>query len=144
MTPERMAALVARWVRCYTHNLPPSIARRRIAEIDADLHDHIAHERARGTGDRRIALSVLSRMVRGIAADTAWRNRVRPWKEDLVKSFAASLAVALALVAVGVAAMVYGGDDDAPGLVLIGILLIGGAAVVGVRALRRRQRAGRP
>jgi hypothetical protein len=48
MTPERMAELVARWVRVYTRNLPVPIARRRIDEIDADLHDHIAHERARG------------------------------------------------------------------------------------------------
>ena len=47
MTPERMAALVARWVRLYTRNVPPPIAERRIDEIDADLHDHVAHERAR-------------------------------------------------------------------------------------------------
>ena len=64
MTPERMAELVARWVRFYTRDLPPPIARRRIDEIDADLHDHIAHERAHGTGDRRIALSIAARMVR--------------------------------------------------------------------------------
>ena len=37
MTPERMAGLVARWVRFYTRNLPQPIAHRRIAEIDADL-----------------------------------------------------------------------------------------------------------
>ena len=49
MTPERMAALVAWWVRRYTRNLPAPIAERRIGEIDADLHDHIAHERAGGT-----------------------------------------------------------------------------------------------
>ena len=51
------------------------IAQRRIDEIDADLHDHIAHERARGTSDRRIALSIVSRMVRGLAADASWRGR---------------------------------------------------------------------
>jgi hypothetical protein len=75
MTPERMAELVARWVRFYTRDLPGSIAKRRINEIDADVHDHIAHERARGTSDRRIVLSILSRMVRGFAADTSWRGR---------------------------------------------------------------------
>ena len=73
MTPERMAALVARWVRFYTRNLPPPVAQRRIDEIDADLHDHIAHERGHGTSDRRIALSIAARMVRGLAADAAWR-----------------------------------------------------------------------
>ena len=75
MTPERMAGLVARWVRFYTRDLPGPVAKRRTDEIDADVHDHIAHERARGTGDRRIALGILSRMVRGLAADTSWRGR---------------------------------------------------------------------
>ena len=75
MTPERMAEMVARWVRFYTRDLPGPIAKRRIDEIDADVNDHIAHERARGTSDRRIALSILSRMVRGLAADTSWRGR---------------------------------------------------------------------
>jgi len=55
MTPERIAELVARWVRSYTRDLPTPIAQRRIDEIDADLHDHIAHERAKGTGEWRIA-----------------------------------------------------------------------------------------
>ena len=71
MTPERMARLVAAWVRFYTRRQPPAVARRRSEEIDADLHDHIAHERAAGTGDRRIALSIAGRMVRGMAADAS-------------------------------------------------------------------------
>jgi hypothetical protein len=75
MTPERMAELVARWVRFYTRNLPPPIAQRRIDEIDADLHDHIAHERAHGTRDLRIAISIAARMVRGMAADASWRGQ---------------------------------------------------------------------
>jgi hypothetical protein len=75
MTPEHMAELVGRWVRFYTRELPTPIAQRRIDEIDADLHDHIAHERARGTSDRRIALSILSRMARGLTADASWRGQ---------------------------------------------------------------------
>jgi len=75
MTPGRIAELVARWVRFYTRDLPGPIAKRRIDEIDADVHDHIAHERARGTSNRRIALGILSRMVRGLAADRSWRGR---------------------------------------------------------------------
>ena len=75
MTPEHIAELVARWVRFYTRGLPTPIAKRRIDEVDADVNDHVAHERARGTSDRRIALSILSRMVRGLAADTSWRGR---------------------------------------------------------------------
>ena len=75
MRPERMAELVTRWVRLYTRRLPAPIARRRMEEIRADLHDHIAHGRAHGTSDRRIALSIVSRMARGLAADVAWRGQ---------------------------------------------------------------------
>jgi hypothetical protein len=75
VTPERMAELVARWVRFYTRGLSAPIAHRRAGEIKADVHDHIAHERARETNDWRIALSILSRMIRGMAADVSWRGQ---------------------------------------------------------------------
>jgi hypothetical protein len=201
MTPERMAELVARWVRLYTRDLPTPITQRRIDEIDADLHDHIAHERANGISDRRIALGIASRMVRGLAADTAWRGRhakaaARPSAleetmktsktlyrsavrvavgvafilslplvamlitDDVVWSLAdfaaagvllttigvalelavrkaGNLAAALGIAAVGVAAAVFGEADDAPGLVLLGILLIASAGALGVRRAQR-------
>jgi hypothetical protein len=202
MTPERMAELVARWVRFYTRDLPIPIAQRRVDEIDADLHDHIAHERANGISDRRVALSIASRMVRGLAADAAWRGRhakaarqsstleeamktskalsrsaVRValgvafilslplvamlitdevvWSladfavagvllttigvaVELAVRRAGNLATALGIAALGVAAAVFGEADDAPGLVLIGILLIGSAFALGVRTAQRR------
>lgn len=89
MTPERTAELVARWVRLYTRDLPTPIAQRRVDEIGADLHDHIAHERANEISDRRIALGIASRMVRGLAAPTlpgvgGTRGRPpvpRPWRK---------------------------------------------------------------
>ena len=198
MTPERMAGLVARWVRRYTRGLPGPIARRRAGEIDADLHDHIAHERAAGVADRRIALAIGSRMLRGLAADAAWRGRqakaarystreegmktkafqrsaVRvaigvalvlsvPFigmlvSDDVVWSLAdfvaagvllsvvgvaiemavrraGNLAMALGLGALGVAAAVFGEADDAPGLVLLGILLVASGCAIGLRAAR--------
>lgn len=138
MTPQQAAALVTRWVRCYTRQLPAPIAARRVDEISADLHDHIAYEQARGTSDRRIALGVLSRMIRGLAADASWRSRIRPWSGDLMRSFAAVLAAALAIAAVGVLALLYGSVDDSPGLVLIGVLLIVGSFALGVRTGHRR------
>jgi hypothetical protein len=47
--------------------------------------------------------------------------------------------VAILAVALGVAAIIYGGADDSPGLQLIGVLIIVGAVAVGVRiALRSR------
>ena len=144
MTPERAARLVTRWVRCYTRQLPVPLAERRIDEIIADLHDHIAHEQARGTSGRRIAASVVSRMVRGLPADAVWRSRIRPWRHDLMKSYAAVLAAALALAAVGILAILYGSGDDSPGLVLIGVLLIVGSFSIGVHTGHRRGVAGRP
>ena len=201
MTPERVAELVARWVRLYTRDLPIPVAQRRVDEIDADLHDHIAHERATGISDRRIALGIASRMVRGLGADAAWRGRhvktaAHPsTREEVMKTSktlyrsavrvalgvafvlsvplvailitddvvwsladfavagvflaaigvtlelalrrAANLATALGIAAVGVAAAIFGEADDAPGLVLIGILLIVSACALGVRTAPR-------
>jgi hypothetical protein len=201
MTPERMARLVARWVRFYTRDLPAPIARRRAEEIDADLHDHVAHERADGVRDLRIALGIASRMVRGLAADAAWRGRQakaaagpstleetmktrKPlyrsaarvavgvaivlslplagelfsdemaWSPadfvaagvlltvigvalELAVRRAGNLVIALGIAAAGVAAGVLGEADDAPGLVLLGILLVGSGLAVGVRTAQR-------
>ena len=50
-----------------------------------------------------------------------------------MKSFLAIFVPALAVVAVGVTAAMAGEADDAPGLALIGILLIAGALAVAVR-----------
>ena len=206
MTPERMAELVARWVRLYTRDLPTSIAQRRVDEIGADLHDHIAHERANGISDRRIALGIASRMVRGLAADAAWRGHqakvaARPsTREETMKvnkavsrsavrvavgvalilslplvamlitdevvwslaDFLAAgvflaaigvvielavkrvgnLALAICIAAVGVLAGVFGEADDAPGLVLLGIVLIVCACALGVRTRTRAAQHG--
>jgi hypothetical protein len=187
MTPERMAELVARWVRFYTRDLPAPIARRRIDEIDVDLHDHIAHERAQGTKDRRIALSITARMLRGLAADVSWRRRKmsrtanRPavrvalatalilllplvamqftdevdWGvadfivagallggtglllHELASRKAGNIAYQVVATAIGVAAIVFGEADDAPGLVLFGGLLIVGTVALAVRTAQR-------
>jgi hypothetical protein len=187
MTPERMAELVARWVRFYTRDLPAPIAQRRAEEIDADLHNHIAHERASGVSDLRIACGIGSRMLRGLAADLAWRGRQarttapKPlyrsalrialgvasilalplvatlvtdnvvWSLadfvvagsllavigialELAVKRAGNLAAAIALAAVGLAAAIFGRADDAPGLVLLGIVLIVSACGLAVRA----------
>lgn len=195
MTPERASDLVLRWVRFYARGLPGPISKRRIDEIRSDLHDHITHERARGTSDRRIALDILSRMARGMTADLAWRRRDRSVKGDVVKPFVAVLAAALAvaaiafvldspiillasialivadgigvfvagvtaarqgdfvirflgmltaamvLAALAVAAIVLGERGDAPGLVLLGIVVIScvivGAFALGARTAQR-------
>lgn len=200
MNPERARRLVVRWVRLYTNGLPAPVARRRIEEVQADLHDHIAHERSRGTTDGRIALAVASRMLRGVAADVAWREHesrtasLRTSKEERMETgstigrsvlrvsigVAAVLAIPLigmalsdevawgvfdfvlagvllgvvgasfelaarrsgngaiaaGLVALGVIAGLVGEADDAPGMVLLGGLMIAGGAAIAFRRLR--------
>jgi hypothetical protein len=201
MTPELIARVVACWVRLYTRDLPAAVTQRRAEEIDADLHDQIEHERATGVGDPWIALGIFSRMIRGVAADTAWRGRqarlaARPpageetmkprtsfhrsaarvalgvalvlslpfaamqMTDDVVWSLAdfvlggvllttvgialelavkkaGNVATAIGIAALGVAAAVLGNADDAPGLVLLGILLIVSASALGVRTAQR-------
>jgi hypothetical protein len=194
--PERVGQLVACWVRFYTRGLSTPIAERRIAEIDADLHEHIAHERASSMSDRRIAVAVASRMLRGLAADLAWRRGRLSTQEETMKASktlyrsavrvalgvglilslplvamqftdeivwsaadfrlagalltvlgvavelavrkAGNLAVAIGVAALGVAAGSLGKVDDAPGLVLLGILLLAGGCAIGVRRAQHR------
>jgi hypothetical protein len=49
-----------------------------------------------------------------------------------------NLVVVIGVAVIGVAAAVFGEADDAPGLVLLGLLLIAGACVLGVRTAQRR------
>lgn len=133
MNPERMARLVARWARLYTRGLPAPIAQRRVDEIDADLHDHLAYERAGGTGERRIALSVLSRMARGLPADASWRGG---------KASASSAYRLASVVAVGSAFFILwlmgavgiiGVEGDPADLMFFGVFAVGIAGAVVAR-----------
>jgi drug/metabolite transporter (DMT)-like permease len=45
--------------------------------------------------------------------------------------------VAVLAIAIGVAGVVTGGADDSPGFQLLGVLLIIGAVVLGVRMVQR-------
>ena len=57
-----------------------------------------------------------------------------------MRYFVALLVAALGLAAVGVTAAMHGEADDAPGLALIGILLIVGALALAVKAGRHSTR----
>jgi len=56
---------------------------------------------------------------------------------ELALKKAGNLAAALGIAAVGVAAAIFGEADDAPGLVLLGILLVVSACALGVRTAQR-------
>jgi hypothetical protein len=134
MTPERMARLVGRWVRLYTRNLPPPIAQRRIDEIDADLHDHIAHERADGTSDRRIAAGIVARMLRGVAADLTWRRRHTGYRAAVRVAIATALILLVPLVAMQLTDEVDWGLAD---FVVAGVLLGGAGLLLSELAARK-------
>jgi hypothetical protein len=55
---------------------------------------------------------------------------------ELAVRKAGNLAIAIGIAALGVAAGLVGQADDAPGLVLLGILLVASACALGVRAVR--------
>lgn len=65
-------------------------------------------------------------------------------ERETMKSFFAIFVPALAVVAVGLTAAMHGEADDAPGLALLGILLIVGALAVAVRTAQRSSQHQRP
>jgi hypothetical protein len=137
MTPERVAGLVALWVRLYTYRLPPAVGRRRIEELDADLHDHIAHERAAGTSERRIAGSLAARMLRGLPADVSWRGRMMPLglaRSAVRIALPTTLVLLVPLVGMQLSA---GFDWSVADFVVAGVLLAG-TGVLFELALRSR------
>jgi hypothetical protein len=136
VTPERMAELVARWVRFYTRDLPPPIAQRRIDEIDADLHDQIAHERAHGTKDRRIALSIAARTLRGLAADVSWGRQMSKtaYRPAIRVALATAFILLLPLVAMQITDEVDWGLAD---FAVAGALLVGAGLLLHELAARK-------
>lgn len=131
MRPERAAGLAARWVRAYTKGLPAPLAQRRIEEIGADLRDQIAHERAAGTGERRIALGILSRVLRGFAADASWRGgQVRgrtAYRFGVCTAIGSGLFILWLMGAVGI----VGVEGDPADLMFFGVFAVGiGGAVL--------------
>jgi len=148
MTPEGMARLVARWVRFYTRDLPAPIARRRRDELHADLHDHIAHERAHGTRDRRIALGIAARMVRGVAADASWRStqKERTTMSRITSRAAVRVALVTALILlVPLVGMLVSDEVDwgVFDFVLAGVLLAGTGLLLELAARKPRSVAYR-
>ncbi|HEX5929439.1 MAG TPA: hypothetical protein VFY48_08600 [Solirubrobacterales bacterium] len=137
MRPERTAQLVAAWARLYTRGLPSSLARRRIAEIEADLHDQIAAERARGAGDRGIALSVLSRMVRGFAADVSWRGGAAAASTVYRLATAVAIGSVLFIFWLMGAVGIIGVEGDPADLMFFGVFAVGIAGAVIARTRPR-------
>ena len=100
----RTADLILRWCELYTRGLSPAIAGDRRDELASDLWEHAAHE-------PRPAVAMLSRAIRGVPADLAWRyeesKRMRglmPRSQRIVSGAVSTmvLAAASALIVFGV------------------------------------------
>jgi hypothetical protein len=147
MSPERAAALVSRWARRYTRDLPASVVERRVDELHADLHDHIAHERSHGLDERRIARSVLWRAARGLPADLSWRDLELARHETAARSrqrasrayrrgVAAAIGGVLVMIWLIGAVGIIGTEGDGADRLYLGVLAVGalGTALARFRA----------
>lgn len=139
MTPERLRAVVLSWARWYTRGLPAAVADRRRQELQADVYDHIEHQRAAGARDSQIAHEITSRMIRGLLADASWRRgQLRllgtpersMWRRgSLVRSAARlTLGVAVVLALPAIATATGNADWGLGDFILAGLLL----ALIGV------------
>jgi hypothetical protein len=134
--------LVLWWVGVYTRGLPTDTRCERLREIDSDVWEHLS---SAGAGTLT-ELSILSRCLRGLPADVAWRRRARlrrsrrlPWAR-MPRALGWSMATCsyvLVVLAHGIASTplvgldLVGGDPDdvmrtaCSGVVLLALLLSG-------------------
>lgn len=149
----RAARLIARWCELYTRGLEPAVAAARRDELASDLFEHAA-------SDPKAGAAMLSRAIRGVPADLAWRYEQRraaqpklPLATRVLSGGVATLtaAAAAALIGLGVFAIwrrVFGLarrvslSFDPPsdnGAWIVGLTLL--AAVGAALLLRDRTRA---
>jgi len=146
------------WAERYTRGLPPAIAGSRRDELASDLWEQGADARRRGRSGVGTAVSILSRAVRGIPADLAWRRvqlaggapeprAIRRERRVASAGLLVAVLVGLAVAAVGLAALVrigivLGRHGYAPSGMTMSSTALGTVAVLCglVLLLRRRTR----
>ncbi len=77
------------WARWYTAGLAADVAELRRAEIASDVADHTDARRRDGWPAARIDAEQLSRLVRGIPSDLAWRREMlagNAWSNPALRS----------------------------------------------------------
>lgn len=144
--------LALAWAGWYTRDLDPAVAGERRDEIASDLW-----EQAAGQADRpaaALATSILSRVVRGVPADLAWRWRMPadPGAARQPGAVRAALAIAVvvagAILALGIAALVRAGiglgrGEALPSVTTVSSVAIGVAGLLAGLALLARVRTRR-
>lgn len=136
----RAPDLILRWCDLYTRGLDPAIAGDRRAELASDVYEHTAWDPTGGA-------AILSRAVRGVPADLAWRfeqqraaARLLPRSTRLVNGSIRTLVLVAAssLIALGVVAIARTAAAVASGAVrpwsetAIWVIALTALAVVGL------------
>lgn len=75
--------LTRSWIRCYTLGLSRDTRVMRQQEIESDLWEHERDMRGNAWSRVEFALSVLSRLVRGMPADVFWRFQMEGPKVEI-------------------------------------------------------------
>ncbi len=65
-----------RWTRVYTAGLPAELAQARRRELESDIWEHQAFDRAAGENPADTGFEILMRMLLGVPADLLWRRSV--------------------------------------------------------------------
>ena len=141
------AELILWWCEVYTRGLSPAVAGDRRAELASDLWEH-------ATAEPRAAGAMLSRAIRGVPADLAWRYEQRRSAQRLVPmetriigggvawlvGVAASTLIAFGLVAIGRTAVYVSQQYVRPwSETAIWVLALTALAIAGTLLLLRRR-----
>ena len=98
IAPSRVASW---WTAAYTLGLAPHVREARRAEIASDTWEQHVDESRAGRSPFAIAMSMLSRTLRGIPADVLWRVNVEGPQLDIripLEKLAGTLAIALVVL----------------------------------------------
>lgn len=156
--PGAWSVAVARgWARLYTRGLHEPQRSWRLAELESDLHEHLAHARDAGDDPADTSFEVLLRVLLGVPADLSWRweisRGVRPGTLllgrmiSMVERALLGLGVAVTTLlgayfivnGVGIATGLGRGDGDSSMLlwgvieVVAGLLLVAGPMIASRR-----------
>lgn len=141
------------WGRAYTRTAPEPDRSARRAELAADVHDQLVDARARGVPEHQVARNVIGRVMRGMAADLAWRTGVErtPARLDWHLSHPGTLLAGLFVVLVPTTLLADAArgpvSDLGPFLGLLASLVVvfsSAAVVFAVVAPARRLARGEP
>lgn len=97
----KVTDVILRWCEMYTRGLSPAVAGDRRDELASDLWEHAAHE-------PRAGVAMLSRAIRGVPADLAWRYEQQRASRRLMPIGAQVVTGGVAILTAGAASALIG------------------------------------